>query len=416
MKKIILFIFISALLVSCNKTTTDKKFKVISDGAKGSHVNLYTSSNDGMKMYLEKKFKKDMLSKYNIELDVKNMSYEAVKETLDLYSKEGVVDGDIDLLVLNRDEFEDMLSNDYFYKDINKDMSNYNEYINALDKDFSMTKDFKDRVIAIPFYRKQLVFLYDDDILETAPKDIDGFLEFVKENKNKFTFPNPLKNRNGMRFVEYVIFNKLNKEDLDSLRVETDKEKIKLLLKPAMDYLKELDDYILKNDDRYYDTIEDINKLFKESEIYFNFTNEFSEVLDDKEERYPFNTKTFMMGKTGVETYYLLVPNTARNKGGAFVLINDLIGHTVQAEMVKDLRLKILPILDINLLDSEKKSHFKYNDKFVPINEFIKNREFEFSVSTRDSIKGVFEEMLEEKKKELEEKDEEKEKVENNNG
>ncbi len=414
MKRVVLVVLISLLFVGCSGIKTDKAFKVIADGSKGTHVNIYTSSDDGMKLYLEKNFKKNMEQKYNIDVNVRSMNYDAIKNTLATYEKDGVVDGEMDLLILNKDEFECIIKYDYFYKNITKDMSNFNETINEIDQDFEKIRDFKDRVIAVPLYRKQLVFLYDNDVLEKAPKDLEGFMEFIKENKNTFTFPNPLKDDDGMQFLNYIIFNTLSDEELIALRTEVDKNKIKALLSPSMKLLKEMDDYILKDNNEYYDSMDDINTLFKEGSVYFSFSNDFSGILDDVAEVYPYNLNSFMMGKTAVETYYVLVPNTAKNKGGAFVLINDLISYDVQLDMVKHPNLKVLPILDINLLNAEKKAEFKYNDKFVQINDFIDNREYSFSKKTRDMIKDIFKEMLDNKKKELQELKDEKEKEKEN--
>ena len=76
----------------------------------------------------------------------------------------------------------------------------------------------------------------------------DELLSFVKENKNRFTYPDPTTEDIGGKFVRTIIYEVIGQDRvMELMKYENlTEEALYEMIKPAIDYLVELDKYILK--------------------------------------------------------------------------------------------------------------------------------------------------------------------------
>lgn len=403
-KTIFVIVCLVLTMVSCQTadiltgtTTPDKDWDLITESAKGTIVNLYTTDSDeSMRAWLSSKFYKTLKEIYDIELNVKILSFEDIMYTLEMDALNEVKDGSIDLLIIRDDEFRRLKEKDFLYDQIADKMPNLEENINLLDLDVSTEHGQPLDNFGVAFSREQFVLVFDEDELEIYPTDTIELLEFVKENPNTFTYPNPKLDTIGSEFIRTVIFEIIGQEDMERLYTETiDETELKALIQPALDYLVSLDSYILKDEGHYFKSINKVNEHFVSGELYFSMTDDFAYTTDAiKDELYPDGGRSFIFTNgTLMDTNYLVVPMNASNKTGAIVAINELISLEMQLDKYIPSNWGSLPILDLNLMsdsDAEKFEKASVKRNTVRVEDLALNRYSELPVTVIEMINTLW--------------------------
>jgi len=406
-KKITVFILTICLILGLSACQTadiltgaktlDKDWDLIIESANGTVVNLYTTDPDeAMRAWLSSKLYKTLKESYSIELNVKILSFEDILYTLELDALSEVKNGSMDLLILRDDEFRQLKERNYLYDQIADKMPNLQENINMLDFDVSTEHGEPFDNFGVAFGREQFVLVFDEDELETFPINTNELLEFVKENPNTFSYPNPTTDNVGSEFFRTVVYEIVGEENLEMLYTEsTDEASLRLMIQPALDYLNELDKYILKDDGLYFKSIDTMNEYFKTGELYFSMSDDFAYTVDAiNDEVYPDGARSFMFEKgTIMDSIYLVVPMNAANKTGAIVSINELLSVNMQLDKYVPANWGQLPILDLNLMaDSAAEKFGKASVKrnTVRVEELTLNRYSELPMTVIEMMNTLW--------------------------
>jgi len=412
MKKRILVISIVIMLtismISCQtadiltgEATLDKDWDLMLESASNTTVNLYlTQSDEEMRAWFSSKLYKHLSENFGITLNVRILSYDEIEYTLERDSLNENKDGDIDLLVLRDDEFRRLKDQMYLYPEISDKVPNLMENINLLDSDVGTEHGYPLEGFAIPFGREQFVLMFDEDELEIYPTSTDELLSFLKDNPETFTYPNPVLDETGGEFIRTVVFERLGQETLNSLLDENLTEaQIEELLMPAINYLKELDTYVLKNDGQYFTSIEGVDEQFKNGSLFFSMTQDFSYATDAiNNEVYPDGAKAFIFESgTIMDTLYFAVPMNASNKTGSIVTINEMLSIPLQLDKYIPSNWGQLPILDLNLMpeaDAESFAKASVKRNTTRVEELANARYYELPVEIKSIINGLWEQHI----------------------
>jgi len=403
-KAMFIIVCLVLTMVSCQTadiltgaTTPDKDWDLITESANGTVVNLYTTDSDeSMRAWLSSKFYKTLKEVYDIELNVKILSFEDIMYTLEMDALNETKDGSMDLLIIRDDEFRKLKEKDFLYDQIADKIPNLEENINLLDLDVSTEHGEPLDNFGVAFSREQFVFVFDEDELETYPIDTIELMAFVKENPNTFTYPNPQMDPVGSEFLRTVIFEIVGQENLKRLYTETiDEAELKALIQPALDYLVLLDSYILKDEGSYFKSIDKVNEHFVSGELYFSMTDDFAYTTDAiKGELYPDGGRSFIFENgTLMDTNYLVVPMNASNKTGAIVAINELLSIEMQLDKYIPSNWGSLPILDLNLMsdsDADKFERASVKRNTVRVEELALNRYSELPITVIEMMNTLW--------------------------
>lgn len=316
MKLGILILGLMMGLISCQTAdiitgseTLDKDWDLIVDSGSGTTVNLYaTEASDDMRHWMSSKFYKQMQQQYNITLQIKILSFEDIEYTLEQDVLNEIKDGAIDLLILKDDEFRRLKDKQLLYEGIADKIRNLEENINVLDLDVSTEHGEPLETFGVAFGREQFVLTFDEDVLESFPRDTNELMTFLKENPRRFTYPNPLTDEAGGEFVRTVIYEIIGEEALEQLFTESlSMTEIETLIMPALEYLKALDEYIYKDEGTYFKHIEDVDKAFLSGQLYFTMNSDFAYVNDAiDEEFYPEGAKNFILNQEQLWILFIL--------------------------------------------------------------------------------------------------------------
>lgn len=410
-KKITLFTIIICLLLTLSACqaadiltgakTPDKDWDLITESANGTVVNLYTTDSDeAMRAWLSSKYFKTLKEMYSIDLNVKILSFEDILYTLEMDALNEVTNGSMDLLILRDDEFRQLKEKSFLYDQIADKVPNLEENINQLDLDVSTEHGVALDNFGVAIGREQFVLFFDEDELETYPTSSEELLEFVKENPDRFTYPNPSMDPIGGEFYRTLVFEIIGQEALENLYNEpVDKESLMMTIKPAIDYLNELDKYILKDEGDYFKSIEMVNDYFKSGELFFSMSDDFAFAVDGiNDEVYPDGARSFIFDAgTLMDTTYMVVPMNAANKTGAIVAINEMLSVEMQLDKYVPANWGHLPILDLNLMsdsDAEKFSKASVKRNTVRVETLAVNRYTELPIEVIEMMNALWEQYV----------------------
>jgi len=370
-KKIVLWSCILCLifgLYSCQATdiltgeeTPDKEWDLIVESGSNTTVNLYvTEADEKMRAWLSSKYYNQLKTLYNIELNVKIMTQDDIISIVETELLNEVKDGVIDILILKDDEFRTFYDKGLLYSEISDKVLNFDDRLNKLTLDIKSEHGFPLESYAVPFGREQMVLTFDEDELETFPVSTEELMSFAKDNPQTFTYPNPMLDEVGGEFVRTVIYEIVGAENMEALfEAEVAIETVEEIIMPGLNYLKELDQYLYKEEGAYLKGIEDVNYAFFNGDLYFSMSHDYSYITDAiKNEVYPDGARNFLFDQgTIMDTFYFAVPVNASNKTGAILAIHEMLSLDMQVDKYTPASWGNLPVLDTNLIgeaDAEK--------------------------------------------------------------
>jgi putative spermidine/putrescine transport system substrate-binding protein len=269
--------------------------------------------------------------------------------------------GELDLLLLQDDEFRKFKEKQFLYPDIADKVLNFKDNINVLELDVNSEHGYPLDGFGVAFGRTQFVLMFDEDELETYPIDTTELLDFAKENPDTFTYPNPMTDETGGEFIRTVIYELIGQEKVETLFLgEITETELEIMIKPALDYLKRLDAYILKDEGIYFKSIESVDQAFKDGLLYYSMSQDFAYAVDAiNNETYPDGARSFIFENgTIMDTMYFAVPMNASNKTGAIVAINEMLSIQLQLDKYTPSNWGNLPIVDLNLMNESDAASF----------------------------------------------------------
>ena len=159
--------------------------------------------------------------------------------------------------------------------------------------------------------------------------------------------------------------------------MEADKEVVRAAVKPAMEYLKELNPYLWNQGKTFPASSTLLENMFSDGEVYLNMSySPYSAAVNIAQGKYPETAKSFLFEKGMIgNTNYIAIANNAPNKAGAMVAINEILSSELQSSQFD--KLKTVPVLDYTKLSDEEKAMFDNVDigkGTVPQDELLEKR------------------------------------------
>lgn len=364
-KQIIAIIMaIMLVLTGCQATTTRlaKPMQVnamtwsqIIDQARGSTVNFYGwGGSDTVNTWLDTVVAKQLKDNYDITLNRVPMNIDEILNKL-LSEKQINATGTIDVVWINGENFNTARSADLLYGPFTQLMPNFEKNVDATAKDVAFDFGYPTDGYESPYGKAQFVLIADQQGLGSIPIDHKQLLELARANPGKITYPAP-PDFTGSAFVRNIIYDIVGVEPF--FEVEIDKEKVRELIAPAMDYLLELKPFLWKEGRTYPATNAQLDNMYSDGEVLmsmsYNPNHVASKILAGEYSKTSF-AGVFDKGCIG-NTHFLAIPQNATNKPAALVLINEILSVGLQASKYQPENWGDLPVLAIDKLSDDARA------------------------------------------------------------
>jgi putative spermidine/putrescine transport system substrate-binding protein len=390
-------IFISGCSVKNTTSSEPKSFDEALTSAKGKTVTFYGWGGDpAVNKWIDGVLGKSLKEKYDITLKRVPMNVDEILNKLSNEKQADSKSGDIDVVWINGENFLTAKNNQLLYGPITDKIENYSKYINS--EDFESNYDFGNKIdgFEVPYGKAQLVFIGDTAKVKTLPTSTEQLLALAKENKGKLTYPAP-PDFVGSAFVRNIIYDIVGYEAINNAK--NDKEEIYNVIKPALDYLNELEKYLWQEGKTYPKDNAALDKMYTDGQalITMNYTPMYAaQKIASKE--FPETSQTFVFDKGNVgNTHYVAVPFNAPNKDAALVLINHIISAEMQITKYDMKNWGDLPVFDVNKLSSEEKTNLSKIDNGKGIltpEELLSKRKPEIQAEKVSIIEKLWEEKV----------------------
>lgn len=362
--KLMIFALCATLLTGCaGKETSSTEgfdagadFESITKQAENTTVTFYGwGGDDKRNEWLDTVVASKLKEKYNITLQRVPMDIDQILAKLSGEKQAGSEDGTIDMIWINGENFYSAKENGLLFGSFADKLPNYEKYINAEDKENQYDFGYPIEGFEAPYGKAQLVLINDSAKSEETPKNTEELIEYAKKYQGKVTYP-ALPDFTGSAFVRNVIYDIVGYEQF--MNMEADKEVVREAVKPAMDYLRELNPYLWNQGKTFPASSTLLENMFSDGEVYLNMSySPYSAAVNIEQGKYPETAKTFLFenGMIG-NTNYIAIANNAPNKAGAMVAINEIISAELQASQFDSL--KTVSVVDYAKLSEEERAMF----------------------------------------------------------
>lgn len=389
MKKLLSILLVAMMIfvTGCANTTTNEQkatefnleeatFEQIVEQAKGSTVTFYGWGGDeDLNNWLDNYYAPRMKEKYDITIERVPMGIEDILPILVSDKEAGNKKGIIDMIWINGENFRTAKENDLLYGPFLSKVENYEKYVDTNADDIVYDFGYKVDGFEAPYGKAQVVYYKDADKMPETPKNAAELMELAKKYPGKITYP-ALPDFTGSVFVRGIIYDLVGYEQFLSMENAT-KEEVKEAIKPALDYLVELNKYLWNEGKTFPSSSTQMHNMFADGEIYMGLTyGAYSPVVDRENGKFPAGTVTFQFDKGTIgNTNFLAIAKNAPNHAGAIVAINEMMSPEVQGARFETL--KTLPVVDYNKLDDTQKAIFdnaKLGEGAIPQDELLSKR------------------------------------------
>lgn len=361
-KRIVFAIFIALMMIltSCGQSAPpfdpEADVEEMLQAAKGQTVSFYGwGGNSDLNTWVDTVFAKTVKEKYNITLKRVPMDIDQILAKLSSEKQAGKTDGSIDMIWINGENFYSAKENGLLFGSFTDKLSNFNRYIDV-DKDANQYDcGFLIEGTEAPYGKAQFVFTADLAKTPQTPSDAEAFMAFVKQNKGKVTYP-ALPDFTGSAFVRTIIHDLVGYEELSV--ANPDKESVRPIIQPAIDYLKELNPYLWQEGRTFPATLAQLDNMFADGELVLTMNYDpYAVNLNMEKGIYTDSCRSFIFEKGTVgNTNFIAIAANSPHKAAAMIVINEMLTPQMQASKYEVV--KLLPALDYDLLDTEEKALF----------------------------------------------------------
>lgn len=265
--------------------------------------------------------------------------------------------GTIDILWINGENFFQAKSKGLLFGPFTDLMPHFNTYVDAGSPD--TTYDFGHPVegLEAPYGKAQFVLLGDTAKLKFLPGSHKELLELARIHPGRISYPE-VSDFTGSAFVRNIIYDVVGHEPFIGLT--TDKETLRSMIAPAMEYLRELKPYLWNQGETYPANSAQMDNLYADGELWLtmNYTP-FHAASRIAEGIFPKTTQTFLFDKGTIgNTHFLAIPFNAPNKAAALVAINAILSPEIQLSKYDPAVWGDLPVTSPDLLTEEQRTAF----------------------------------------------------------
>lgn len=344
--------------------------------------------NTSVKTYLQEA--------YQVELAVNTVDKKEFIAALRSAKKQLVTIGPEDLVWMSPETFKELKNEDLLYGPFSDTVLNAKKYLDAKSLDTQYWNGTPIDGYALPFNQNQLTFYYNEDMTYDAPVDLAMLLEMAKEKPGTFTYPQP-EDPVGRAFIHSVILTYSSPKAF--VEKPLSDSQLKALVKPGLDYLKNLAPYTVsrgaaypRDEATYYD-------LFSESQIFMVMSLDYrhaSQMTGDA--IYPGGTRPFFLGSVGVGPKdYLTIPYYSDNKSGAMVVMHALLDTSLQTQKLTSKKYQGLPVYDSKVLDETTAAEIKkaLSRKTIPdVVKILQQRQHDIPSQYHQKIAALWRQMV----------------------
>ncbi len=390
MKKITILLLLTILttmffLSSCGNTESAESTKKVTFYGWGGDEKV----NNWIDTYVTTEVK----NRYDIELVRVGMNIEDILQKLTNEKMANSLDGNIDIIWINGENFNIAKNYGLLSESFTENIENQKLYV-ANDADY-VNYDFNVSIngLEAPFGLSHLVFIGDTEKIE-LPKNSQELLELAKENPGTITYPAP-PDFTGSAFIRNIIYDIVGYEEL--LNASNDKEEIKAIIMPALDYLNELEPYLWEEGKTYPKEESIMQKMYSNGQLYM--TMSYTALLGPrniKDGIFSPTSETFVFENGNVANcHYLAIPFNAPNQEDAMTVINFMLSPEAQASKLNIENWGDLSVLDYDKLsESEQQVFDDANSQYQTIdtNELMQKRLPEVDAEKISIIEELWEE------------------------
>ena len=368
---------ISVVLVGCSKkseipnntTILEDSYDEILEKAKGTTVNFYGyGGNEVMNKWFDTYVVNQMKEKYDITVKRVGMNIDEILNQLLSDKQANNNKGSIDVVWINGENFKTAKDSNLLLGSFVEKLPNFNSYVDTKSED--VTIDFGTKVdgLEAPWGKSQFTIAVNSDKVLQNINDTKSLKEAIISNPGKFTYP-ALPDFTGSAFVRNVIYDIVGYENVSNL--PEDKEKVREVIKPAMDYLNEIKPYLWNKGKTYPSTASQLDSMYSDNEVYFTMTYSPNSLKGRIESGELTNATKIIEFKNGniSNTHFLSIPFNSQNQAGAMVLIDFLMSIDAQASKTFTENWGDTTVLDMNKVPS--KDHSKFSKDSITIKNSV---------------------------------------------
>jgi putative spermidine/putrescine transport system substrate-binding protein len=278
----------------------------------------------------------------------------------------GVTSGDIDVVWINGENFYTALNAGLLQGPITHLVENFERYLDPNDPD--NLYDFGTYIdgMQVPYGRAQLVFAADSAVLDSFPSSAQELLEMVQANPGRFTYVAP-PDFTGSAFVRNIIYEIVGFDAL--FNAPTDEQAIYEVIRPALDFLVELNPYLWQQGQTFPSTTAIMDEMFANgiTLMTFSYTPLFvaQRIIAGE---FPDTVQTFVFENGNIgNTHYMAIPFNAPNKEAALRLINHIISPEIQITKYDANNWGDFPVFDVSRLNAEQRAALDAIDNGIGI-------------------------------------------------
>ena len=342
--------------VAAESSSESGDFAALVEAAKGKELTFYMwGGDDKLNNWIDGYYANRLKEKYDIDLRRVPMNIEDVLSQLSGEYAAGIKEGDVDMIWINGENFKTAKENNFLYGPFTSELPNFQQYINADEKEVQYDFGFPVEGYEAPYGKAQLVMYNDSAITPETPKNTEELLEFAKKYKGKVTYP-ALPDFTGSAFVRNIIYDIVGYEQFADM--PEDKEKVKEAIEPALAYLRELNPYLWNEGKTFPDKEPTMKNMYIDGELVMGMSYAaFGVAANIEDGTFSETTRSFQFDKGTIgNTNYIAIAGNSGNVAAAKVAINEMMSPEVQAERYKTLR--TIPVVDYSKLSDEQKKTF----------------------------------------------------------
>lgn len=342
------------------ETISDSNWDKILEKAKGTTVNFYGwGGSEQTNNWIDSVLSPYAKENYEINVNRVPMNIDEILNKLLSDKENNISDGSVDLIWINGENFASAKEKGLLYGPFTDKLPNFKKYINPNDEevlyDFATSVDGYES----PYGKAQLILIADNSLIEFLPNNADELLAYCKEHPGKFTYE-ALPGFTGSAFVRNLIYEIVGYEKLAHLPKETTKEEVKEIIKPAIDYMVELNKYLWQEGKTFPATNEILDGMFMDGLLDFSMSyNSYYVASQIENGQYPDTAISFVFDNGTIgNTNYVAIGFNSSNKEGAMCLADAILSVPMQSTKMDPKIWGTLPVCDMDKLNEKELKAF----------------------------------------------------------
>lgn len=394
---LVLSLFISGCQTKADDISLEgKAWEEILALAYGTTVSFYGwGGAEDINRWLDVTVANELKERYNITLQRIPMGPAEYLPKL-LNEKQLNVNGTIDIVWINGENFYSARKHNLLHGPFTNMLPNFNQYIDPKSPD--VLYDFGHPVegFAAPYGKAQLVLIGDTAVIDRLPRNHIELKELARKHPGKLTYTD-VTHFTGSAFVRNIIYDIVGHEVFMDL--EADKERVREVIQPALDFLVSLKPYLWRQGEAYPASTAQLDNMFADGEVLMamSFTpfHIASKIADGS---FPRTSQSFVFDRGNIgNTHFLAVPFNSPNRAGALVVINHILSPEVQASKFDPLVWGDLPVIDPDRLTVEQRQLFDgivLGEGVLPLDTLLQHRLPEMRAELVPIIEALWREVV----------------------